>query len=358
MSAARALRYHVNIRCFKVNIIKRTIKQAPTQHKPLRIAVLAYPGCMGAQVFGIAEVLGIAMDIAGVATQKGAPSFAVQIVALQGRTVRIAGGIAVSAARARGRYDLLIVPGLEISRQVNWSDKLAPLAREVAFIRKTFASGTPVASVCVGAFLLGEAGLLQGRAATTAWLFASALAERYPLASVQGDAAFVEDSAVTTTGAVSSAFDLALHLIKQHLGAEVATATARVALLPGQRASQAPFVDRQMMRQQLPAFSHSLTQWFQHRLTEDYDLQRVAKAFHVSASTLMRRTKAETGQSPLTLLQHARVDKAKHLLLSTAWGIDRITEAVGYADATTFSRLFARVVGETPARFRRRNLTP
>jgi transcriptional regulator GlxA family with amidase domain len=275
-----------------------------------------------------------------------------------GRTVHIAGGIPVGAEAAAGRYDLLIVPGLEITRHVNWTQKLGPLSREVAFIRKTFAAGTPVASACVGAFLLGEAGLLNGRTATTAWLFAPELAKRYPMVKLQADAVLLEDGAVITTGAVSSAFDLAIHLAKRYLGAEVAAATARVALLPGQRASQAPFVDRQLMGQNLPSFSHNLAQWFQQRLTDDYDLQRVAQAFHVSASTLMRRTKAETGKSPLTLLQHARVDKAKQLLLSTTWGIEHITEQVGYSDPTTFSRLFSRVVGETPARFRRRNLTP
>lgn len=326
--------------------------------KPFRIGILAYTGCMGTQVFGIAEVMAIAVDIAGSATREGSSCFDVQIVGVGGRTVRIAGSVGVVVERAIGRYDLLIVPGLEITRPINWSEKLAPLSREVAFIRKTFAAGTPVASACVGAFLLGEAGLLNGRAATTAWLFAPELAERFPLAKIQADAVFLEDSAVITTGAVSSAFDLALHLIKRHLGAEVATATARVALLPGQRASQAPFVDSQLMGQSLPSFSHNLTQWFQKRLTDDYDLQRVAKAFHVSASTLMRRTKAETGKSPLTILQHARVEKAKQLLLSTSWGLERITEQVGYSDPTTFSRLFSRVVGESPARFRRRNLTP
>ena len=341
-----------------MNIIKPSLGKRTSIKKPLRIGILAYTGCMGTQVFGIAEVLAIAVDIAGAATTEGSSCFDVQIVGVGGRTVCIAGGVTVAVERAIGRYDLLIVPGLEMTRQVNWSEKLAPLSREVAFIRKTFAAGTPVASACVGAFLLGEAGLLNGRGATTAWLFAPELAKRYPLINVQADAVFWEDGAVITTGAVSSAFDLALHLIKRHLGAEVATATARVALLPGQRASQAPFVDVQLMGQNLPSFSHNLAQWFQQRLTDNYDLQRVAKVFHVSESTLMRRTKAETGKSPLTLLQHARVDKAKELLLSTSWGLERITEQVGYSDPTTFSRLFARVVGETPARFRRRNLEP
>jgi transcriptional regulator GlxA family with amidase domain len=272
-----------------------------------------------------------------------------------GRTVTVAGGFAVGVQRPQGVYDLLIVPGLEISRLDEWDIKLAALARELAFIRKSFAAGTPVAAVCVGTFLLGEAGLLAGRKATTAWLCAADLASRYPAATLSADAVLVEDGAVITTGAVSSAFDLAIHLVKKTLGAEVATATARLALLSQPRASQAPFVDSTLLGQtSLPSFAQGVAQWLGARLTETYDLERLAQAFHVSTRTLLRRVKTQSGNSPLALLQQARVDKAKQLLSDSALSIAQITEAVGYADVPTFSRLFANHVGETPARYRRR----
>ena len=158
----------------------------------------------------------------------------------------------------------------------------------------------------------------------------------------------------SSTGAVSAAFDLAIHLVKKTLGAEVAAATARLALLPKPRASQAPFVDSALLANSLPSFSKNVAQWLGARLAQTYDLERLALAFHVSARTLLRRVKAQTGQSPLVLLQTARVEKAKQLLSGTSWSIARITEAVGYADVPTFSRLFASRVGETPARYRRR----
>ncbi|MES2947112.1 MAG: helix-turn-helix domain-containing protein [Pseudomonadota bacterium] len=338
-------------------------KPAPSpDSRPLRIAILAYPGCMGTEIFGVADVLLIAGHIAAsmqrarrkpVANPAGAP-FAIEVIGLAGRSVTVAGGLTVGAQRPSGRYDLLVVPGLEIARLDEWTTKLAPLQRELAFIRKTFAGGTAVAGVCVGTFLLGEAGLLAGRKATTAWLCAAQLASRYPAATLSTDAVLVEDGAVTTTGAVSSAFDLAIHLVKKTLGAEVATATARVALLSNARTSQAPFVDAALLPNSLPAFSQSVVQWLDQRLNETYDLERLALAFHVSVRTLLRRVKTQTGESPLGLLQQARVDKAKQLLSNSNWSIARITEAVGYSDVPTFSRLFASRVGETPARYRRR----
>ena len=354
LSQAQALAYHADIRIFRANTIKPCDFPPAPGSQPLRIAILAYAGCMGTQVFGIAEVLRIASDLGGALGGRAGPPFEVTLIGLSGRRATIAGGVSISTSRPRGRFDLLIVPGLEISRQVDWGRMLAPLAPELAFIRKTFAAGTPVASVCVGAFLLGEAGVLDGRKVTTAWLFAADLARRYPGATLQADAVFLEDAGVMTTGAVSSALDLAIHLVKRTLGAEVATATARVALLPGQRASQSPFVDTRLLEPRLPPFSQHLAQWFDAHLAEAFDLQRLAQVFCVSTSTLLRRVRAETGQSPLGLLQTARVEKAKQLLTGTRWSLARITEAVGYSDAGSFSRLFTRIVGETPARYRRR----
>lgn len=327
----------------------------PRKTPPLRIAILAYAGCMATEIFAIADVLLIATHVARGLRKATSSPFDIHLVGLGGRTVVVAGGFSVGVQKPAGVYDLLIVPGLEIRRLDEWDNKLAPLRRELGFIRKSFASGAPVASVCVGSFLLGEAGLLEGRKATTAWLCAAELASRYPAATLSADAVLVEDGAVITTGAVSSAFDLAIHLVKKTLGAEVATATARLALLSQPRASQAPFVDSALLGPaSLPTFAHSVAQWLGARLAQTYNLERLAQAFHVSTRTLLRRVKAQTGDSPLALLQQARVDKAKQLLSDSAWSIAQITEAVGYADVPTFTRLFANHVGETPARYRRR----
>lgn len=327
---------------------------ASTPAKPRRIAILAYAGCMGTEIFGVADVLRIAGHIARALGHTGPAPFDVHVVGVRAGLVNAAGGIGIDAQRAAGRFDLLIVPGPDIGSRDEWDHKLAPLSEELTLIRRSFARGTPVASVCAGSFLLGEAGLLAGRRATTAWLLSRDLASRYGETEVDGDAVLVEDGAVITTGAISSTFDLALHIVKQTLGAKLATATARIALLPGPRASQAPYVDTDLIEPSLPSFSQGVAQWLNLRLAAPYDLQRLALAFRVSARTMLRRVKAETGQSPLTLLQDARVDKAKRLLTGTTRSLARITEEVGYSDVATFSRLFARRVGETPARYRRR----
>lgn len=340
------------------------LNTAKTNQRPFRIAILAYQACMGTEIFAIADVLLIATHMARAMGKAVDTPFSLQVVGLTGNSVDVAGDITVGTKRPRGVYDLLIVPGLEVSQRGQWATRMKPLQRELAFIQKTFARGTPVASVCIGSFLLAEAGLLHGRKATTAWLFAKELATGYPTVQVSQDAVLIEDGAVTTTGAVSSAFDLAIHIAKRQLGAQVATATARVALLQSPRTSQLPYVDEALVAgvdaSAKEGFSASVRQWLKLRLAAPYDLQRLAQAFHVSSRTMLRRVKAETGQSPLALLQQTRVESAKKLLSTTIQSVAAITEDVGYSDVATFSRLFARHAGETPAKYRRRHspITP
>ncbi len=354
---ARTSNGYVNISYILVNMVKTQSSVPKPPIRRVRIGVLAYDGCMGTQLFAIADVFRIAQDLARPSARHPPIEVQVETVAVglrPGAVVEVAGGLSIRAQRPKGRYDLLIVPGLEINRNVDWDAKLALYGRELRFMRRAFAKGVSIACVCVGAFLLGEAGLLDGRRVTTAWLFAQDFERRYTAALLQSDAILVEDGAIISTGAVSSAFDLAIHLVKRLWGAAQATATARVCLLPSPRVSQSPYVDTSLMTGRLPRFSEQLAQWFELRITEAFDLARIARAFHVSPSTLMRRVKSETGQSPLSLLQRLRVEKAKQLLCSTDWSLLRITEAVGYCDVVSFSRLFARLVGETPAQYRRR----
>ena len=314
-----------------------------------RIAILAYNGCLPTELFAIVDTLRITADIAN----DSAVQLEVGIVALDGKEVTVAGGTRMMFRRPRGKFDFLIVPGMEISRHADWSGTLAALQPEAAFLRTAFQRGAHIASVCVGAFLLGEAGLLHERKATTAWLFARELAQRFPSAIVDASAVLMEDHGVTTTAAVSSVFDLALHLARRFYGAAAAVATARIALLHNTRTSQTPYVDSALLPNSTTSFSGSLSHWFEKRLSVPYDLASVAEAFHMSPRTLMRRVKGETGLSPLTLLQHARVEQAKRLLLQTTWSVARVTESVGYEDQVSFGRMFRRLVGATPSSYRR-----
>ncbi|NUW38560.1 GlxA family transcriptional regulator [Nonomuraea rhodomycinica] len=312
----------------------------------LRVGVLAYPGCFASEVFGVPDLLTMATHVAG----PGSGGYEVSIVSPR-RRVAASGGAALDVSPLR-EVDVLIVPGLELVAGLEVDAKLAPLALEIAAIGSHAAAGGVVVSICVGAFLLAEAGLLRGRRATTAWLHADELARRCPEADVRPECLVVTDTGVTTTAAFSAMYDFALDLIRRHSGAGVARATARVALLDDARSSQAPYVDARLLARPGNAFSHQVMRRLDQDLAARYDLAALSDAFKVSTRTLLRRFARETGQSPLAYLQAARVRRARHLLESTDRTVASISAAVGYGDPGTFAALFARHTGRRPSHYR------
>ncbi|WP_285546472.1 GlxA family transcriptional regulator [Streptomyces lavendulae] len=312
----------------------------------LRVGVLAYPGCFASEVFGVPDLLTMAGHVAG----PDAPGCRVSVVSPR-RRVTASGGASLEVGPLRA-VDVLVVPGFELRPGADLDAVFGRLSPETAAIRAQAAAGTAVVSLCVGAFLLAEAGLLDRRRATTSWLHAAELARRCPEAEVQPQHLVVTDRGVTTTAAFSAMYDFALDLIGRHHGARVARATARVALLDDARASQTPYVDPRLLPQPGREFSQRVMRRLDQNLAERYDLAALADAFRVSTRTLLRRFAEETGHSPLVHLQAARVRRARHLLESTDRTVAAVAAAVGYQDPGTFAALFARHTGRRPSAYR------
>lgn len=321
----------------------------------MKVNVLAYRGCLGAEIFGFADSLMIAQRLAQATSIREFKPFAIRLVGVERRTVRIANDVRIELQSPHRRPDLLVVSGFEFERTAQIRSRLKALRAETDYIASVFRRGTPVAAICVGAFLLAEAGVLNDRRATTAWLFADELARLYPRVDVQTDAMFIEDGGVITTGAFSSGFDLAVHLLRRNRQVDVARMISRMTFLDAQRGTQAPFKNTALLldRSKGP-FSDAVKHWLRERLSTPYDLARIARSFNVSTRTLLRRFKAETGISPLSCLQTMRIEAAKQLLVSNNLRIAAVAERVGYSDPSTFVRLFGREVGHTPARYRQR----
>ncbi|WMX44152.1 helix-turn-helix domain-containing protein [Streptomyces roseicoloratus] len=312
----------------------------------LRVGVLAYPGCFASEVFGIPDLLTMAAHVAG----PGGPGYEVSVVSPR-RRVAASGGTSLDVRPPR-EVDVLVVPGFELVPGDDLDARLALLGPEVAVIRARAAAGTAVVSLCVGAFLLAEAGLLDGRRATTSWLYADELAGRCPGTDVRPERLVVTDAGVTTTAAFTAMYDFALDLIRRHSGARVARATARVALVDDARSSQTPYVDPRLLPQPGGDFSQRVMRRLDRDLAERYDLGALADAFGVSTRTLLRRFAEETGRSPLAHLQASRVRRARHLLETTDRTVAAVAAAVGYRDPGTFAALFARHTGHRPSAYR------
>lgn len=317
----------------------------------LRVGVLLYDGCFAAEAMAIVDMLTVANRVAQFS---GTPMpFAVSAVAVNPGPVATAGGTAIHAQPMSDAVDLLVVPGFDFGPGHGVPDDLARWRPEVVALRRASTRGTPIASICVGAFLLGAAELLDGRRATTAWLVAEELARRHTLAAVEPAAVLVEDGPITTTGAFSAASDLALHLARRHAGPDIARVTAKVTLTQPDRTSQAPFVEESLARRSRGAFSTAVRAHLLDRIHESYNLTELAAAFHVSTRTMLRRFRTETHQTPLAFLQTVRIARAKALLETTDLGVSEVARQVGYSDPASFRRLFASQAGISPASYRR-----
>jgi AraC family transcriptional activator FtrA len=228
-----------------------------------------------------------------------------------------------------------------------------PPAELVEAVRAAHAAGARVASLCTGAFVLGAAGLLDGRRATTHWGHAAALSARYPQAEIDPDVLYTDNGSVLTSAGKAAAMDLCLHLIHLDHGARIANTVARrLVVQPHRAGGQAQFVDTPVQ----VSGDHTLADllaWAQERLDQPLTVTDLARQANTSPRHLGRIFRAVTGQTPLQWLLTQRVRRAQRLLEATNDGVETVAVATGMGTATTLRRQFKRVVGVPPDTYRR-----
>jgi transcriptional regulator GlxA family with amidase domain len=239
--------------------------------------------------------------------------------------------------------DLVIVPGRR--------DLSVPLDRRAAqALRDAAQQGATIASICVGAFDLAAAGLLDGLRATTHWRAAGQLATRFPRVTVDPASLFVDNGSILTSAGAAAGLDLCLHLVARDYGGITAAETARASVVPLTRdAGQAQYI----REEQLGAIGLSeALEWIEQHAHEPVTVAEIAAAAAVSARTLNRRFADELGTTPSGWLTRARVRRAQRLLETTDWTIDRVAAESGLGSPTNLRARFAAVVGTSPTRYR------
>jgi transcriptional regulator GlxA family with amidase domain len=321
-----------------------------------RVQILAYEGCMASEVMGIADLFHIANKLWSHQNSKSKERlFVFELIGMRGTSVSTANGARIDVRIARKMDgDLLIVPGLDFDSARILIDRLAQLEPEIAFIRKTAQRGIPIASMCVGAFLLAEAGALDGRKATTSWLLNGVLEKRYPSVKLELNAIVTEDDGVFCAGAVTAAYDLGLRLVERFGDGDLAQVVAKVMLLEPNRRSQAPFIFSSLDAQSKDTLVAQVSKWLHRNFRKQFSIDEVAAHFAVSARTLLRRFREEMQETPIGYLQKVRLEHAKALLETTNLPFAQIVDQVGYLDESTFRRLFKRHVGLTPIEYQKR----
>ena len=219
-------------------------------------------------------------------------------------------------------------------------------------LRRAHDASKRVASICTGAFTLAQAGLLDGRSATTYWLYSEELRRRFTAIDVRPDVLFVEDGRVVTSAGVAAGIDLCLHLVAQDYGAAVANDVARLAVVPPARAGgQAQFIQRPVVLEK-DAVLGATREWARKHLEKPISLSDLAMRAHLSERTLTRRFREETGTSPLQWLLQQRIDRARELLETTTLPMEQVAEHSGLGNADSLRQHFSRRLGISPGAYR------
>jgi AraC family transcriptional activator FtrA len=241
--------------------------------------------------------------------------------------------------------DTVIVPGVEEPLTSRSSCLLSNL-------RAAHDAGARIVSFCGGAFVLGFAGILDGRRATTHWIFAEEFHQAFPKVTLEIEHLYVDDGSVHTSGGMLSCVDLALHLLALDLGQSYANDFGRTLVsLPHRQGGQAPFLKDSMRVDHEPA-AGSMLHWMREHIHEPLTLAQLAANEHMSERSLIRKFRRETGMSVLDWITRQRVDRAKDLLETTDLPVARIAAMVGYGSTETLRRNFDKLVGTTAASYR------
>ncbi|MGA5760397.1 GlxA family transcriptional regulator [Nonomuraea bangladeshensis] len=254
--------------------------------------------------------------------------------------------VAPHGLEALREADTIVVPGCS-------EGAAPPDPAALEALRAAAAGGVRIASICVGAFTLAAAGLLDGLSATTHWAAAERLAEAYPLVDVRPDVLYVDNGQILTSAGAAAGLDLCLHLIRRDLGSAVAADAARLAVTPLEReGGQAQSVTHARPPAPRGSLLEPVLSWIEDNLAGELTPAGMAARAGMSERTFGRRFREQTGTTPLQWLLRARVRRAQLLLETTDHGVERVAAQAGFTSATAFRERFKRVVGVTPQSYR------
>jgi transcriptional regulator GlxA family with amidase domain len=317
----------------------------------MKVSVIAFDGCMTSAVFGLLD----AFNIAGFLSALGGNSWSshqIKLVTRSGDIVFGAGGYPITgqvSLEAARDSDVVVVPPIlgDVGATIRSEGAL------VAWLGELTPNPTLIASACSGAFLLAEAGLLNGRVATTNPRFQNQFERRYPGIRLALEQRIVEDRMVICAGSTTAYLDLAIYLIDRLGGHELAVSTAKALAMGKSPESQKPYLLFIAPRDHGDEDVLRLQEWMEGRIAQPTSVQDFTGVVGLGERNLTRRFRNATGKTPMEYLRIIRIETAKRLLESKPITVDRVAEAVGYLDARAFIRAFTAVVGVSPAKYGR-----
>lgn len=318
---------------------------------PRQVDVVVYPGFKAMEAIGPITVFDYAnLQLA----RRGlSPAYAVRVAALHTGPVR---SDTLMTLEATVRLDPLVLPDMAIivgARDIE--SAMAQAAGIVPWAREVAPRIGRLIALCSGAFFLARAGLLDGRRATTHWSVAAQLRQRFPAVEVDADAIFIRQGNLWTSAGVTAGIDLALAVVEEDLGREIALDLARELVVFLQRpGGQSQFSMHLASQATGNAGIRGVQDWILSDLTRDYNVASLASQAAMSERNFRRVFARETGHSPMAFVESARIEAARRLLEQGSLPAKAIAAATGFASDEALRRTFLRLVGITPREYRQR----
>ena len=283
-------------------------------------------------------------------TPEGAHRYRLVVCGVQPGPLRTSAGFRIDVAQGLAvlrRAQIIVVP--------SWRDDLAPAPQALlAALRAAHRRGARIVGLCLGAFVLAESGLLDGRAATTHWALAQEFARRFPQVVPRPEVLYVEDGTVLTSAGTAAGIDCCLHLLRQQHGAEAANRAARrMVVAPHRQGGQAQYIQQPVAPSARGDRLAPLLQWLGEHLHETHSLLALAERAVMSPRTFTRRFRQATGTTVGQWLQNQRVALAQRLLEGGDASIEAVAVQAGFGSTVSLRQHFAATVGIAPSAYRR-----
>ncbi len=318
------------------------------------IALLVTDGVCLSSLAGAIDVMHIANRLKRKQLGDAGEEIKWHCVSPDGQSVVASSGlpISVSGGLDRTRWDAVLVCGIYYEGSSQFEEQLAKWPDIGQWLVSQWQQGALLAGNCTGTFLLGQAGLLNGKHVTTAWWAEKHFRRKYPKAELDTGQLITEDDRIICTGAITSILQLAIRLVEHFISPSVASLTAKTMLIDVSQTSQLLFISPEAYNEHQDRLVTKTQYWLQQNLSRQVNLAEVADLMAVSQRTLIRRFKASIHMTPNRYLQLLRVEVAKQLLETTALPVLDIAEHVGYQDEGAFSRIFTNHTSHTPRAYR------
>jgi transcriptional regulator GlxA family with amidase domain len=319
-------------------------KQSCTE---INVAIVNYEHALASAIIGIVDILAIVNEFC--LDNSSEYRFVTKIVHTDNHinnfNIRI--NFESEPLNDNDNFDLIIVPPL-----IDLEHKFDTNIKLIKWLQLMNNKGNCISSVCIGAYILAQAGLLEGKKATSHWVIEQKLKQDYPSIHLEIDQIVIEDTNIITAGGVSAYIDLCLYIVRKFISIEVAYVCANYLGVDAGRSSQQHYKNLSNIAAHNDKDIEFLLSWLQKNFSTSITLKDMSKRISTSERTLIRKFSKATGELPNQYIQKLRVQKAKQLLINTNDSFEHITYLVGYTNSSSFRKLFKEMTGLNPGVYR------